>query len=1197
MKNSSYILILILSLLFSQNNYQGPDDNAGDPSAIKESWMDGNKVLLYFKNTSELSDWAEGGLDNVSIWPNDGTGTRMVDGIGLLIGAKVYILDDEDSETVDTIVVDNWSDILNQDIKKHEVYFLQTQYREEMDQNSLGTLDWGFYPVFGYFNSFQDYPAMSDDPNTWPVAGWPSKGNSLHWAGYWDGRFGKGVTYADLETYFVINDAQDQEHLQGPDYKYYPRPEKYIQQDASVQSGAPWGGLGLRVEARGFQWNNPLVRDALFWEYNITNISDHDINEVAFGYWVDNAIGGEPDGDDEVGYFDTSLDLSYSWDHDGVGFGGVVPGIMGFAYLESPGIPDDLIDNDNDGLVDEKRDNDKGSIVCGTCGIDDLNAFKDFYGYEDEDLRDHWSGDEDQDWISSILNEDGTCVVNDDVGLDGIGPSDINYTGPDQDGTECNQQPDCEEGVGCEPNFGETDVSESDMIGLTTFQLFPIDSHSEQVDNSSKWFYNDDVMFNMMTSDTLMQYADIPDNLVELFASGTFALSKGQTERISMAELHSFDYLTESPGGVQPEAPALFELKKTVQLIYETDYRFAQPPIAPILTADAKDGKVILTWDSNSENSRDPFLPDELQYDFEGYKLYKSTDKYLKDPQIITDGYGNPMFSSPIFQCDKIDGITGFADWAPIFGTSYYVGDDSGIQHQFIDTDVTNGRTYYYALVAYDYGLEANESLSSGIPPSENNVIIELDENEYVISTGQNVVEVHPAAPSAGYVDPNLDIYNHIDFGTGTIDVDIYAPGQIKDNAAYYVTFINDTLSGFMHNDGFPEMIVTSGIEVYKDTEGIIDIIDSETIKESLELVYSESSGVNSYNNPNYNNQNIVLSGADLNGDAYNDITYSTLNTSEPVITDVFDGLQLTINQNVEYPQLINQGWKNSQNLNSQIFIMPYPDVLHRQSLVNPLDADIYFSDIPDVYTNDMDLGLNVYDENYQNIPSSELLLNESFNFYVYSETIDQNLSMIVHDLNLNGSYDIDDRILVGTKGDFLVTNPNTGEEILIENIWKSTNFIIEFGGIDESQMPVAGDIYEINYERPFWSSDVLKIVTHAPQELDYSSHDLDMEAIKVVPNPYIGTNLLEESIYSSNFNQRRKLMFTHLPSQCIIKIFTSSGILVDIIEVNNSIDDGVAYWDLLTNEGMEVASGMYFFHVKSNITGKEKVGKFAIVK
>ena len=66
----------------------------------------------------------------------------MVDGIGLLIGAKTYILDDEDSSTIDTIIIDNFNDIINPDVKKHEVYFLKTQYREEMDQNSTGTLDW-----------------------------------------------------------------------------------------------------------------------------------------------------------------------------------------------------------------------------------------------------------------------------------------------------------------------------------------------------------------------------------------------------------------------------------------------------------------------------------------------------------------------------------------------------------------------------------------------------------------------------------------------------------------------------------------------------------------------------------------------------------------------------------------------------------------------------------------------------------------------------------------------------------------------------------------------------------------------------------------------------------------------------------------------------------------------------------------------
>ena len=94
-------------------------------------------------------------------------------------------------------------------------------------------------------------------------------------------------------------------------------------------------------------------------------------------------------------------------------------------------------------------------------------------------------------------------------------------------------------------------------------------------------------------------------------------------------------------------------------------------------------------------------------------------------------------------------------------------------------------------------------------------------------------------------------------------------------------------------------------------------------------------------------------------------------------------------------------------------------------------------------------------------------------------------------------------------------------------------------------------------------------------------------------------TNLLEEAIYSTKFNQRRKLMFIHLPARCIINIYTVSGILVDRIEVDNPSDNGVAYWDLLTNESLEVAAGMYVYHIKSlvNENGPEKVGKFAIIK
>ena len=49
--------ILLSSIIFSQSTYNGPDDISGDPSAVKESRMDGNRILLYFKNTTQLSNW------------------------------------------------------------------------------------------------------------------------------------------------------------------------------------------------------------------------------------------------------------------------------------------------------------------------------------------------------------------------------------------------------------------------------------------------------------------------------------------------------------------------------------------------------------------------------------------------------------------------------------------------------------------------------------------------------------------------------------------------------------------------------------------------------------------------------------------------------------------------------------------------------------------------------------------------------------------------------------------------------------------------------------------------------------------------------------------------------------------------------------------------------------------------------------
>src|SRR6056297_2649565 len=354
MRKSILLIFMILfsATLFGQAKvYEGPSDPAGDPSAEREGRMNGNRVNLFFRNTTELSDW--GNTPNPSRWPDNYNGVDMTDGIGLLIGARVYVMKG------DSIPVTDPAQILALGLegKLDTLYYCQTSYREEQDIDPTGQVEWNLHPAYGYFNEFSENPAMSNRKDSWPTAGWPaSNGSPLKWPGEWNGRFGRGVIYADLESFFVANDAQDQEYILRPSgtSKYYPRPGVYIGEHPTFggkvtkQRGAPWGGIGVRVEQRGFQWNNPQARDAIFWEYNIANIADYTVRDVAFGYWVDNAIGGNTP-EDDLGYFDVIQDLSYSWDQDGVGAGGLPTGLMGFAYLESPGKPNDMQDNDYDG--------------------------------------------------------------------------------------------------------------------------------------------------------------------------------------------------------------------------------------------------------------------------------------------------------------------------------------------------------------------------------------------------------------------------------------------------------------------------------------------------------------------------------------------------------------------------------------------------------------------------------------------------------------------------------------------------------------------------------------------------------------------------------------------------------------------------------------------------------------------------------
>lgn len=1192
----TYILAfcLIPMLLLGQGKpYEGPEDPAGDPAIEREGFMNGNKFRMLFNNNTQLADWPR---RDATKWPDDYSGTKLVDVVCVLIGAEVYV-------TQDSVPVTDLTQVaaLSAAGQIDTLYFVESADYitggHSLDFNWNKTVEWALSPVPGYCNLSQDSPAMSNKEDSWPSA-WPATGYTTKWPGEWNGRFGRGIKYADLESYFVANDAQDMEYIvdrnssaaqtlisEGP--RYYPRPGVYIGDfsrqgfETTTQVGFPWGGLGLRVEVRGYQWNNPESRDIIFWEYNIANISDYDLPACGFGYWIDPSIGGDTGGDSESGYFDKLIDMTYIWEKTGIGGGGLPTGVIGTAYLESPGNPNDDIDNDDDGLLNEKRDNDAGEIIGPTEGIHDLQKFLDFYHYELEELHPHYAGDEDQDWQDGIdLNGNGVYAIidekagvwqpepgenaNDDVGLDGVGPLDRNYSGPDEG--ECNHRPDYILGVGCEPNFNATDVNESDMIGLTAQALMDYGTMSPGY-NVDK----DENIWRLMNSDKFSTFVN-SSYIFEYFASARFPFYQGTVERISTAMLAAYEELAALNSDYS--APSLFKKKENAQVIYEQDYRFAQPPLLPTLKAYPGDGQVTLVWDNAAEMyTREPLLA--RVNDFEGYKLFRSTDRFFQDPEIITNAQGIKSFRKPIFQCDKINDIQGYAEHGlnnvGREGTAFYLGANTGISNSYVDKDVQNGRTYYYAIVAYDYGIEELD-----ISPAENNIDVELDEFENVIRVGQNIQVVTPRSTAAGYVPPYVKIDSERTSSSikeGKIIPEIIIDESVKANHTYRVTFAMDTVRTYRSRTGkfyHPMDILpsTAALYVYDETD-------------DNKLVYSETPT----DYPRRNILNKKPSWEDLeNDDAF--LEYNVYNSSK-IYTDTFDGIKLNLllspTDTTSY-DAENSGWVTG---NSDMSILT-----GKVANFFPWDYDIVFTDT--VATNSTKSSSSgIKDQNDVYLKKDQRLTNVQYHFYVINRnSIDsttgdfERLDLAVNDKNTNGSYDWqEDDILVG----HMV--PATGE-------WAGSVFAINFSNVaDESGLPKAGDYFRVRFIRPLSAFDQFVFSVLPENKVNQDALKSTMEMIKVVPNPYIATNLMETAVANQYLNQSRRLMFTHLPADCDIRIFTPTGLLVDEIAVRNSAGNGIAHWDLLTKENLEIASGMYVYQVKCNTTGKEKFGKFAVIK
>src|SRR5690606_40417179 len=114
-----------------------------------------------------------------------------------------------------------------------------------------------------------------------------------------------------------------------------------------------------------------------------------------------------------------------------------------------------------------------------------------------------------------------------------------------------------------------------------------------------------------------------------------------------------------------------------------------------------------------------------------------------------------------------------------------------------------------------------------------------------------------------------------------------------------------------------------------------------------------------------------------------------------------------------------------------------------------------------------------------------------------------------------------------------------------------------------------------------------LRVLVDATNQLSnrtLATHD----NVHTVPDPYDVTSEFEQT------TDNKVIKFVDLPNAATIRIYSSSGVLIEVIEHNSVSAEGAATWNVRNRNNQVVASGVYFYHIEAG--DARKVGRFTIV-
>ena len=626
-----------------------------------------------------------------------------------------------------------------------------------------------------------------------------------------------------------------------------------------------------------------------------------------------------------------------------------------------------------------------------------------------------------------------------------------------------------------------------------------------------------------------------PDGLdcVCMMSAGPFNFAVGDTAMFSFAVI-----MGENVADLNRNA-------NMAQIMYDLRYQGFSAPQAPTVSAVSEwneateEMAVRLVWDDAAESSIDIVT----QYpDFEGYRVYKSTNGGQTWGDPVYDTYQTQVGYEPLAQYDlsaaediaryghEISGPDPLAPW-------FNLGSNTGLQHEYVDYDVQVGKEYTYAVTAYDIGIEPGFTIDVSYEEIVDDVsgvtyqVIKYDTtwsttniddqwSAYSLESLENPKGTTTMSPQFVKVVPSrypIDIKGKIDLipsdstvGNTPTLIRIAEPANVTDHE-YQITIKANAATA-------------TGPYIKNPKYTVIDVTSGQTLIEDL---------------------------------SNNDIDPNKTSTYRPI----FDGLQVVFD-NIEYAKVDSVKWASNQQYisTSPWSTLPYPPASDYAIIFGAADE--------------------VLDTVYWQNPFTQ----RPAPFKAIKLPSGRRVPLLV----LEDGRSLDDTLNYLDDIAFYETGIPGRPATSTVPTW-AFEFTWDTSLVSATGYPfTAGDTLFFRTIKPFENGDAFTFTAADFTEEVILTED-DLAAIKVVPNPYLVSAQWEQSQYT------KRLLFTNLPTECTIKIYTLTGEFINEMEHNDPYDDSEA-WDLTTINRQEVAPGLYVYAVELP-DGTKHIGKFAIIR